>query len=60
MADQLKGLPLAAHSQYRNQVILERDGDLVVVYGKESNGRYIEFLDARTGKTVGHKKLPRE
>lgn len=54
----LKGNSPQFHSAYRNQVILKRDGDLVVAYGKESNGRYIEFLDSRTGNSVGYKKLP--
>lgn len=56
----LKGNPPETHSKYRHQVILARDGNMLVVYGKESNGRYIEFLDAASGKIVGHKTLPRE
>jgi hypothetical protein len=46
------------HSKYRNQVNIAQDGDLIVVYGKESNGRYIEYVDTKSGKTVGHKALP--
>jgi hypothetical protein len=54
----LKGNPPPGHSEYRHQVNITADGDAVLVYGKESNGRYIEYVDAETGKTVGHKKLP--
>ena len=28
------------------------------VYGNESAGRYVEFVEVRTGKTVGHKVFP--
>jgi hypothetical protein len=55
---QLLGNPPLWHSQYLNQVNIAQDGDLIVVYGKESNGRYIEYVDTKSGKTVGHKSLP--
>ena len=55
---QLKGNPPLMHSRYRHQVNITTDGHVIVVYGKESNGRYIEYVDTKTGKTVGHKKLP--
>lgn len=51
----LWGVPVAAHSKYGNRVNLEIDGRLLTVYGNESFGRYIELLDLRTGKTVGHR-----
>jgi hypothetical protein len=54
----LVGNPPEWHSEYEHEVNITTDGDAVLVYGKESNGRYIEYVDAKTGKTVGHKKLP--
>jgi hypothetical protein len=54
----LKGNPPEFHSRYRHQVNITNDDGVVVVYGKEDNGRYIEYLDARAGKTIGHKQLP--
>ena len=56
----LKGNPPERHSKYRHQVTITVDDDAVLVYGNESNGRYIEYVDAKTGKTIGHKKLPPE
>jgi hypothetical protein len=56
----LRGNPPPGHSKYHNRVIILSSGGAVIVYGKESNGRYIEYVDAETGKTVGHKKLPPE
>src|SRR5262245_9171562 len=52
---QLRGNGPVRHSKYRNQVNIEANDDLVIVRGKESSGRYIEFLDIKTGKTVGHR-----
>lgn len=57
---ELRGNPPKWHSMYRHQVSISVDGGAVLVYGNESNGRYIEYVDAKTGKTVGHKKLPPE
>lgn len=54
----LVGNPPSAWSDYDNQVILVIERDLIVVFGRESNGRYIECLDARSGKFVRNKKLP--
>jgi hypothetical protein len=52
---QLKGLGPISHSKYRNQVVLEIDELTVHVIGKESAGRYIEYVDRDSGRTVGHK-----
>jgi len=30
------------------------------VFGSGANGRFIEYVDPRDGKTIGHKTLPRE
>jgi hypothetical protein len=57
---ELKGNPPGGHSVYHHQVNITTDGGAVLVYGKESNGRYIEYVDAQTGMTVGHKKFPPE
>jgi hypothetical protein len=52
----LKGIGPTSHSKYRNAVRLESvDVNVVAVYGKESHGRYVEIVDRKTGKTVGHK-----
>ena len=48
------------HSVYRNAVLLDLDGQAVCVRGRESAGRYIEYVDLKTGKTVGHKVYPRK
>jgi hypothetical protein len=57
---QLKGLGPIAHFAYHNAVTLDVDGQAVCVRGKESLGRYIEYVDRKTGKTVGHKVYPKE
>jgi hypothetical protein len=56
----LKGLGPIAHFRYSNRVTLDLDGTALRVYGKESAGRYVEYVDRKTGKTVGHKQFPRE
>jgi hypothetical protein len=57
---QLTGLGGVCHSKYRNAVNLSLEKYAVCVRGKESAGNYIEFVDLRTGKTVGHKVYPRK
>jgi hypothetical protein len=54
----LKGLGPIAHFRYRNDVALELAGDALLVHGKESAGNYIEYLDRKSGKSVGHKTFP--
>lgn len=57
----LKGLGPIAHSGYRNDVRLDVfDGDTVQVFGKESSGRYVEFVDRTSGKTVGDRVFAEE
>ena len=41
----LDGLGPIEHSQYLNAVQIQRDGDQLVVFGDESEGKYIEVLD---------------
>jgi hypothetical protein len=51
----LYGVGPIKHSGYSNRVALDADRVLVTVRGKETMGRYLEFLDARTGRTLGHR-----
>ena len=52
----LKGIGPVAHSKYRNEVTIATAGDdAIFVTGRESGGRYIEYVDMKSGKTVGHK-----
>ncbi len=55
---QLQGLGPVAHSKYRNQVQMRVHGDRVIVYGWESQGAYIEVVDASTGQTIEHRLVP--
>jgi hypothetical protein len=59
-ATRLEGLGPIQHSAYRNLLNLDAQSDVVTVFGNESQGRYVEILDAKTGKTVGHKVFPEE
>ena len=57
----LKGLGPVDHSKYRNRVWMERlDETVFAVYGHESAGRYVELVDYKSGRTVGHKVYPRD
>lgn len=56
----LKGIGPVSHFAYSNYLNLEADGDTVTVFGNEASGKYVEILDAKTGKTVGHKKFPED
>ncbi len=57
----LEGLGKVGHEQYRNRVTMElsngdgKDGGVVVITGKETNGDYVEVLDQKTGKQLAHK-----
>jgi hypothetical protein len=52
----LKGLGPIAHTRYANAVNLEViNGEVVRVFGEESAGKYLEYVDLKTGKTVGHR-----
>ena len=56
----LNGLGPIAHKDYRNAVNLDLDKQAVCVRGHECLGNYIEYVDLRTGTTVGHKVYPEE
>lgn len=51
----LRGLGSIGHEQYRNQVALDVNDEVVSIVGKETAGKYIEYLDRTTGTTVAHK-----
>ena len=51
----LKGLGPIRHTRYSNRVILDIKDDAVHVLGKEAAGTYVEYLDLKSGKTVGHR-----
>lgn len=58
-ATALWGVECSMHSQYSNRIHLEIRGPDLVVYGHEGAGRYIELVDLKTGRTVGHQSLER-
>lgn len=52
----LKGLGDIAHFGYSNSVNLDViNNDAVRVFGNESAGQYLEIVDLKTAKTVGHR-----
>jgi hypothetical protein len=55
----LQGLGPIEHSKYHNAVNLDVADGAVTVSGKESAGRYVERVDARSGRTVRNQVLPR-
>ena len=57
---ELKGIGPVSHFKYRNLLNVEASRDTVTVFGNESLGKYVEILDTKSGKTVGHKVFPKE
>ncbi len=53
----LEGIGPTGHSKYRNRVNIETDGKKIIVYGNESNGKYVEHLDINSGKMLLNKKF---
>ena len=51
----LKGLGPIGHKDYRNAVLLDVNREVVAVWGEECLGRYLEFVDVKSGTTVGHR-----
>ena len=51
----LQGLGPIKHFKYRNTVALDIKEGTLRVLGNESSGKYVEFVDMKTGKTVGHR-----
>jgi hypothetical protein len=58
----LQGTGVLFHSIYYNEVRFgpPEHKEVLMVYGREAGGRYIEIVDLKTGKTVGHKQFPAE
>jgi len=53
----LKGLGPISHFGYSNSVNMEIiNNDAVRVFGNETAGQYLEIVDLKTGKTLGHRK----
>ena len=56
----LRGLGPIDHTKYYNRVRVELiPGAAVRVWGKESAGTYLEYVDLKTGKTIAHRKFER-
>jgi PQQ enzyme repeat len=55
----LQGIGPREHSAYVNLMNLDANFEVVTVWGNETMGRYLEFKDVTTGKTVGHQIFPR-
>ena len=51
----LKGLGPIDHTKYHNAVILEFKDDALHILGMESAGKYVEYVELKSGKTLGHK-----
>jgi len=51
----LKGLGPIDHTKYHNAVVLELKDDALHILGNESAGKYVEYVELKKGKTVGHK-----
>lgn len=51
----VKGLGPISHTKYRNRIIMDADGKAIVIRGNESAGRYIEFIDVKTGKMLANR-----
>jgi hypothetical protein len=52
----LKGLGHIIHEEYSNEVNIGTDGNQLIVWGKEHDGRYIEHLDVQSGKTTSNQQ----
>ena len=56
---QLTGLGDVQHSEYRNRVKIRMRWNLIEVDGVESAGRYVEYLDPKTGKVIANRVMTR-
>lgn len=52
---ELKAVGFVGHSAYHNRVSLGTSDKVVRVYGWETNGKYVEYLDPNTGKRLAHR-----
>lgn len=53
----LRGIGPVEHSAYCNRLAVHLADGGLWVFGHESQGGYIEILDPKTGKTIGHRAL---
>ena len=51
----IMGIGRVKHSAYRNVITLNVNSDVVTILGHENYGDYIEFVDRKSGDTVGHR-----
>jgi hypothetical protein len=55
----LNALRVMGHSRYSNSVTMEvskpEGAGVVIIYGKESSGTYLEVLDQKTGQVLAHR-----
>ena len=54
----LHGLGPIGHSKYRNEVELSASDGRVTAFGWESSGKYVEVLDASSGRPLGNRPEP--
>jgi len=53
----LSGLGSMGHSRYVNRVQITVSDERLVVFGKESAGKYIEVLDPSSGRQIHHQRV---
>ena len=56
----MQGLGFIAHSAYVNRVQMQLTPHGLVIYGKESRGRYVEILGPADGRQLGHRLVDPE
>jgi hypothetical protein len=45
------------HRWFSPRITIEVDDGAILVFGQDWGGRYIEYVDPRDGKTIGHKAI---
>src|SRR5690606_8307631 len=51
----LRGVGSVAHSAYSNRVVVTAYQGVVMVKGWEAVGKYVEYLEAATGRILAHR-----
>ncbi|MHB9026530.1 MAG: WD40 repeat domain-containing protein [Armatimonadota bacterium] len=51
----LRGIGTVCHSAYSNRVVLHVNNEVVMVRGWEAVGKYVEYLEAATGRILAHR-----
>lgn len=54
----VRGLGPVSHSKYSNAIQLGRDNNNLVIYGRETAGRYVEVRDGASGRLLGNARVP--